>query len=83
MSRVVSTLSIKLILIYLNNHTLTYILSPAALHSDAVGDFFWGPLHPHAGGHTEGGGDGGEDGDGDVDDFLPKFVLVHGSVSFS
>ena len=40
-------------------------------------------LHPHAGGHSEGGGDGGEDGDGDVQDFLPKFVLVHGSVSFS
>ena len=40
-------------------------------------------LHPHAGGHAEGGGNGRKDGDSDVDDFLPKFVLVHGSLVFS
>ena len=30
-----------------------------------------------AGSHSKGSGHGGQDGDDDVDDFLPKFLLVH------
>ena len=31
-----------------------------------------------AGAHPEGGSHSGQDGDDDVDDFLPKFLFVHG-----
>ena len=40
-------------------------------------------LYPHAGGYPKGGGYRCENGNGDVNDFLPKFVLVHGSLVFS
>ena len=33
---------------------------------------------PDAGGHPEGSGHSSQDGDDDVDDFLPKFLFVHG-----
>ena len=39
-------------------------------------------LNAHTRGNPEGGGDGRKDSNGDVQNLLPEFVLVHGSVSF-
>ena len=39
---------------------------------------FRGVSRPDAGGYPEGSGHSSQDGDDDVDDFLPKFLSVHG-----